>query len=493
MSDPLHLRPVDAEIGVRNVILRMPPKYGATVCRGFPFAYLTLTLEGPGGVRVKGYAGDCLPPGWYDKRPNRTFRNDVDELAAALMEGRKTLMDLARGGPRSVFGFWRELYPHQIKWARERGVTDITGNFGTTMCERALLDGAGKLAGKTYHALIKDNLPGIEPETVHPFLKDWHVREALAPEPLTSIAIRHTVGGLDPLTEADVPAGQRLRDGLPQTLEDYLKAERIRYFKIKLKGNAKADLERLGRIAALLDQYIPAAEKYYVTYDGNEVYADPAELMRLLEQAEQGGVPKRFAQAVLFVEQPFPRAITLSDAIRADLARISKIKSVIIDESDETVESVPRALDLGYAGFAIKSAKGPLKALLNAGVTQRHPKRPAQPIISGEDMCNLPVVALHEDLVVMSAMGMTHAERNGHHYSHGLNHLSDTEQAALLKNHPKLIHRLPNGLVALNADSGAFEIGTLVARPGLGVSDDEIDAKAMVRLEDWKFESLGIT
>jgi hypothetical protein len=200
----------------------------------------------------------------------------------------------------------------------------------------------------------------------------------------------------------------------------------------------------------------------------------------------------RFLQSILFIEQPFPRGITLKEEIRETIARISKVYPVVIDESDETLESVPRALELGYAGFAIKSIKGPLKALLNVGATQCHPQRPARPIISGEDMCNLPVIPLHSDLVLMSAMGMAHVERNGHHYSFGTTHLSKAEQTALLRNHPRLYHRISNGLVVLNTESGALDVSSLIDCAGFGVTADEIDPAAMQDLEYWKFESLNL-
>jgi len=486
------LKPVAVEIRLRNVISRMPGKYGATISLGAPLAHLFLTVEGPGGKRVTGLASDCLPKGWYDKRPNRTFRQDVQELSDAIREAQKTLFGMAQGGPRTVFGYWKELYEHQIAWARARNITDLTGNLGTTMFERALIDACGKLTGLPYHALVRENLLGLDPGAVHPFLKGWNASEALPPEPRSHIAVRHTVGGLDPLTAADVAAGKRLNDGLPQTLEEYLAAERIRYFKVKLDGNEKNDIERMKGIAAICDRLIPTSEPYFVTLDGNEQYSDPGALVRVLQQSAAGAVSRRFMDAVLFVEQPYPRAVALEDAIKGDLAAASKLKPVVVDESDENVQSVPRALELGYGGFAIKSAKGPIKALLNKGAMQRHPMRPIKGIVSGEDMMNMPVVPLHTDLVVMAAMGVEHIERNGHHFNRGLDHMPKDERAELLKNHPSLYHKKAGDLDVLSTESGALDVRSLNARPGFGVTDAEINRSSMVLLDEWKFESLGI-
>lgn len=490
--DALPIRPVSAEIRLRNTRTRMPFRYGPTVLTACPIAHLWVTVEGPGGKRVEGLAGDALAPGWYDKRPNRTYRHDIAELSAALGEAQRVLLDLASRGPRSVWNFWRELYDHQIKWARANNYTDLTGNFGTSMFERAMIDAAGKLTGKTYHALVKENVLGLEPGAIHPWLDGWSPAEALAPKPLEKIWVRHTVGGLDPLTATDVPAGEAVKDGLPHTFEDYLKHERVRYFKIKLRADEAFDIERLKTIAALCEKYIPQNEKYFVTLDGNEVYHDPAALTQVTAKFAGGALPKRFWDAVLFIEQPYPRTKALDDSIREELARVSKFKPLVVDESTENVHSVPRAIELGYQGFAIKSAKGPIKALLEKGTVFRHPRRPANPVISGEDMTNQPIVPLHEDLVVMATMGVEHVERNGHHFFRGFVTHSDAERAAALKNHPNLYHMHSDGLPVLATASGELDIRSLHTRPGLGVTAEEVDRAALTPLDGWTYESLGI-
>ncbi|MBE7464081.1 MAG: hypothetical protein HS116_11425 [Planctomycetes bacterium] len=494
MAQPVvKLRPVAAELRMHNVRTRMTPKYGATILVACPLAHLWLTCETESGARVTGLAGDSLPPGWYDKRPGRTYRQDVEDLSAAVAEAQRTVLDLGRAQPRSVSDLWRDLYKHQLEWARARDLPDLVGNLGTSLFERALIDAAGKHTNAPFHKLVSDNLLGLEPEAVHPFLNGWRPAEALAERPRSTIHVRHTVGGVDPLTEGDVAPGKRLRDGLPQTLEDYLRAEKLRYFKLKLGHDSKADLQRLGRIARLLDEHIPAAEPYFVTLDGNEQCDPPEALTAVLEQLKPPAVSERFAAAVLFVEQPYPRAKTLDESVRMELARTSRIKPVIIDESDANLESVPRALELGYAGYAIKSAKGPLKAIFNKAAVQRHPSRPARGIVSGEDMMNVPVLPLHTDLVVMAALGVEHVERNGHHFCRGLDHLAPGEREALLKGHPRLYRKFDDSLTALDTERGTLDVTSLNARPGFGVDAScEMDGTRMTPWADWKFESLGL-
>ena len=88
---------------------------------------------------------------------------------------------------------------------------------------------------------------------------------------MRSIAARHTVGLVDPIVAADQAPGTRVGDGLPETLEEVVAAYGQRCFKLKVGGDRQADIERLVRIAGVLDT-VP--EGLRVTLDGNEQYDD---------------------------------------------------------------------------------------------------------------------------------------------------------------------------------------------------------------------------
>ena len=51
------------------------------------------------------------------------------------------------------------------------------------------------------------------------------------------------------ITAAD--QNERVNDGLPETLEEVVARYGQRWFKLKVGGDAKADVERLGAIAAV--------------------------------------------------------------------------------------------------------------------------------------------------------------------------------------------------------------------------------------------------
>jgi L-alanine-DL-glutamate epimerase-like enolase superfamily enzyme len=118
---------------------------------------------------------------------------------------------------------------------------------------------------------------------------------------------------------------------------------RPRYFKLKLSGNIPADLDRMERIAALLDRLDGA---YSVTLDGNEQFADLDTVVALWRSITTRPALTRFATTVLWIEQPLPRDV----AERVDVAPLARMRPLLIDESDATLDSFPQARALGYTG-----------------------------------------------------------------------------------------------------------------------------------------------
>ncbi len=140
---------------------------------------------------------------------------------------------------------------------------------------------------------------------------------------------------------------------------------------------------------------------------------------------------------------------------------------------------------MGYKGVSTKICKGLIKAIANQALAQR---LGAGYFLTAEDLMNVPVVPLHQDMVHLAALGISHAERNGHHYVHGLDHLSLAEKEFCHQRHGSMYGKV-NGGLALNVTAGRVNLRSLQTS-GLGVADG-VDLKSMVPLEEWSFESLG--
>ncbi|HZN41569.1 MAG TPA: mandelate racemase, partial [Planctomycetota bacterium] len=85
---------------------------------------------------------------------------------------------------------------------------------------------------------------------------------------------------------------------------------------------------------------------------------------------------------------------------------------------------------------------------------------------SGEDLTNIGVLPLQQDLVTAAVLGLSHVERNGHHYFRGLDHLppSLVEQAS--RAHSDLYR--PLGGAALRIAGGEVEFASALVAVGYG-------------------------
>jgi hypothetical protein len=484
----LALAVTTASCHLRNLRTRLPFRYGAVTLTQFPLLHLAVDVEAADGRRAGGFAADNLPPKWFDKDPARSFRDNVEDLLTSIRSAQAAYLDAGRS-PRPVFEVWHDAYAQCARRGRASGLNALTAAFGSSLFERALADAAGRLSGLDVLGMLRADVLGVRPEAVHPGLGREHLLAwASRPAP-DSVAVRHTVGLLDPIVAGDVPADGWLRDGLPQTLEECVQRHELDHFKLKVGGRVDADIDRLTRIAATLDRLVPGP--YAVTLDGNEQYKAMADFAALVEAIRATPALARLWRSIAFIEQPLDRAIALEPAATEGLAALGRQVPIIIDESDGDLDAFPRAVALGYRGVSTKNCKGIVKSFLNRSLVERlnaERSEPARLFMSAEDLTNVPVVALQQDLATVRALGIGHVERNGHHYVRGLAHCSAAERAAALRHHGDL-YTGDASEAWLRIDGGRLRVGSL-ATPGYGVAF-EPDLDSMIPLEGWSFDSLG--
>jgi hypothetical protein len=279
----------------------------------------------------------------------------------------------------------------------------------------------------------------------------------LPEQPLEQIIVRHTVGLSDPLSEGEITPDQRLDDGLPQSLDACIDAYGLTHFKIKLAGEVRRDLERLRGIAALLDR---KCAKYVLTLDANESYYEVDPLRQLWLAIVSDSRLRDFAQRLLFVEQPLHRDAALSAGVTRELLAWADRPDMIIDESGGTFEALPDALARGYVGTSHKNCKGVIKGIAAACLV-RHRLRQnpaARLVLSAEDLSNTGPVALVQDLAVVAALGIPHAERNGYHYFRGLSGWPTGVQQAAENRFPDLFKTQARAFVTANVSGGELAV-----------------------------------
>ena len=80
--------------------------------------------------------------------------------------------------------------------------------------------------------MVSRNLLGIRASDLTPDLAGFDLGAFLGGLRMApSIEVRHTVGLVDPITAGDQKPGERVNDGLPETLEEVVGHYRGRYYK----------------------------------------------------------------------------------------------------------------------------------------------------------------------------------------------------------------------------------------------------------------------
>lgn len=467
---PLAIAVKGARFYRTEIATRLPFRFGAVTVTGFPLLHLAIAVEDEAGRRAPGFAADNLIPKWFDKDPAKTAERNARDLLASVGIAAAVYADPGLGA-RPLFDLWQDAYPECQRRAAAAGLNGLTGAFGSALFERAIADAVGRLEQATLPAMLTRDLLGIRPGRVHPGATDQHLAGWAAQPPPGSLALRHTVGMLDPLhDQPDQPD-----DGNPRSLARYVRVHGLTHFKLKLAGDVDRDLDRLAAIAAVID----AVPDYRVTLDGNEQYTAMEPLARLVARLGERADLARLAASLLFIEQPLERAISLDPAAVQGLAALGRTVPIIIDESDDAPEAFPRALALGYAGVSTKNCKGIIKSFLNRTLVEARRAEGGAAFMSAEDLTNLPVVPLQQDLATVAALGIAHVERNGHHYVRGLDHCSARDRRLALAHHGDLYEAQGDGAV-LKIRDGRLAIGSLMV-PGYGVAFDP-DLAAMTAL-----------
>jgi len=449
---PPRLRVIETAAFERPVSFRMPFRFGAAEVRAAPQAFVRVLLEDDTGRRAEGWAAEMMMPRWFDKSPDRSIADNIEQLRTSLRLG---LSHVAGAAPDTAFGLHAAvLNDHRVDCAA-RELNGLIASFGLALPDRAVLDALCRLAGMPAVAALRANLPGIDARLT-PDLAGFDLPGFLAALPAPDhIDARHTVGLGDPLTADEIAAP--LGDGLPQSLDQVIAANGHRYFKLKLSGAPEADLDRLRRIVAVLDDRAPG---YRATLDGNEQYPDAATLGALLDGLERDATLASLRAGLLFVEQPIARAVALQTDVSALGARVA----LEIDESDDSLQAFLQALALGYRGVSSKSCKGLYRAILNAA---RVAQAPDARFLSAEDLTVQPGLALQQDLVLAAVTGNAHVERNGHHFAGDMGLAPAAEQARFLAAHPDLYGEA-GGKARLRIADGRIALASTLAAVGLG-------------------------
>jgi hypothetical protein len=448
----------------RPVPFAKPFRFGAVTIDSAAQVFVRAEIEVEGKGTSVGAGAELMAPKWFDKRPHLSPEQTVMELRRALEIARD--LYLSGSGFETAFGLHASRIAAQVEACAAQDIPPLVAIFGPAEIDKAILDALLRAMATNFFDGMAQNIAGVDAR-LSPDLGNDDIAQYLGRcRRLERVAIRHTVGLDDRIEGEGGVADAREHSG-------------ARYFKLKLNGDPEHDAVRLIRIGSEL---ATLSHDYSVTLDANEQYADLASLGALADRLDRDGALEPIATKLLYIEQPMPRDIFG----RSKLGALSR-RDIIIDEADDCYGAFPTARALGYRGISSKSCKGIYKSIVNATRAAMWSTEDERFFISGEDLTCQAGLGVQQDLALGALIGVTHAERNGHHYVDGFADTPAAEAEAFLSAHPDLYTREGNG-IRLAIHDGDLLTGSLTS-PGFATSVHP-DWSALSPLQQPKAETL---
>jgi L-alanine-DL-glutamate epimerase-like enolase superfamily enzyme len=234
----------------------------------------------------------------------------------------------------------------------------------------ALHDAFGKAHGlNCYHTYGLDFMNHDLGHYLGSLFKGEHPDRYLARHPKPRMPLYHLIGALDPLEDSDIR--QRIDDGFPETLPEWIRHDGLTHLKIKLNGDDLTwDVDRVVRVDHITaeTQRQRGIDRWYYSLDFNERCPNVGYLLDFLHKVKEK-ILDGF-ERIQYIEQPTARDLK---AHRDNVMHeASRLRPVVIDESLIDLESLQLAREMGYTGAALKACKGQSQSLLLAAAAQKY-------------------------------------------------------------------------------------------------------------------------
>jgi L-alanine-DL-glutamate epimerase-like enolase superfamily enzyme len=355
---------------------RTPIKFGGRVVVDVVLLDVAVDAETRDGRRATGFGSMPLGNAW--SWPSQQVSSD-DALAAMTALGHRLgkLADGYReaGHPLEITHDLAQQYSGLADAVtREAGLAEAMPRLAQLVVasplEAAIHDVYGRaLQANSYNLLgpefaNRDLAHQLTPEFAGEYLDRYTLRQ-----PKPEMPLYHLVGALDPLSDADV--AQRVGDGLPETLGEWILADGLTHLKIKLAGDdLDWDVRRVSEVERVAAETQPrrGCTAWHYSLDFNERCANVEYVLDFLARLREAAPTA--LDRVQYIEQPTHRDLKANPENKMHAA--AKIKPVVIDESLIDLDSLLLARELGYSGVALKACKGHSEALLMGAAAQKY-------------------------------------------------------------------------------------------------------------------------
>ena len=369
------IRVEEMSLGYEDYRYRVPIKFGGTVLDRATIINVRCTVRTATGQVAQGFGS--MPMGNVWAFPSHTMSYETTLGAMKALADRIAKITAATkisGHPIDIN--WA-LQPEYLKAAAQvsaqlrldEPIPKLCTLVTASAFDAAIHDGFGKVHklncyytyGPQFMAHDLAHYAGSEFKGMYP---DRFVLK----EPKARMPLYHLVSAVDPIEPSDIK--QRVNDGLPETLAEWINHDGLTHLKIKLNGNdLDWDVDRVLRVdrVTTATQRKRQVKNWVYSLDFNEKCPNIEYFLDFIRRLKQQA-PGSF-QRIQYIEQPFPRDMVTH---RQSVAEAAKLVPVVIDEALTGLDALMLARELGYTGAALKACKGQSDMMIIAPIAEYH-------------------------------------------------------------------------------------------------------------------------
>jgi L-alanine-DL-glutamate epimerase-like enolase superfamily enzyme len=409
------IRIEDIDLRYEEFVFRMPLKFARAVVDRQTMLTAHCTVRTAAGKEAEGFG--TLPLNYTFTFPSRKLSPDARQGAM------KALAEQIAKVTRSYCGFAhpidinRDLAPLYVKAAadvsRQLQLADPIPKLCTLVTagafDAAIHDAFGKVHGvSSFHTYGPEFMNHDLSHYLGADYKGEYPSKYIRSEPEARMPLCHLISAADPVDASENT--RPVKDGLPETLPEWINHNGLTYFKIKLNGDdLKWDVERMLHIERVIaeTQKRRGVESWAYVPDFNEKCPNVDYYITFLRRLKEK-LPVCFKR-IEYVEQPTHRDLAAHP--ENVMHEAAKLCPVVIDESVIDVESVLLARKLGWSGAVVKSPKGLTHMILIASVAGKQ-----KMLVAGGDM-SCPGAALIQTASFQARLpGVTSIEANARQF-----------------------------------------------------------------------------
>lgn len=373
---PTDIRIEDVAYSYEEFRYRAPYKFGGRAVDRVTLLNVTCFVRTARGHAAKGFGSMPLGNVWSFPSSVMPYETTLGAMKALAARIAKITASYAEAGHPVEIN--HELEPEYLKAAAEvskelklsESIPKLCALVTASPFDAALHDAFGKVHSLNCYRTYGPEFMGEDlAHFLRPEFKGEYLDSYILRDPERRIAVFHSIGAADALVAADLT--RRLKDGLPETLPEWIEFNGLTHFKVKLAGDdLKWDLERTLRVDRIVTESLGkrSARDWAYSLDFNEKCPNVEYVLDFLRRVQEK-TPGGFRR-IQYLEQPTARDLKAHPENRMQEA--AKLRPVVIDESLTDLESLLLARELGYTGVALKACKGQSQALLMAAAGRKY-------------------------------------------------------------------------------------------------------------------------